>query len=145
MPGEGATAAQGPAMETCGSSEVGRELGQGVPSEKQGAGQPSSPPSSGLAQLKLLSVEKPRLSRTGPHHSQCLFSVQIPTAREDPSPPSRPNQRCPRLYQFRVFFSLSKQLLSAVNMSHHGGSKIMRPKPGCKNQVTGDKQLGRVV
>lgn len=37
-------------------------------------------PSSGLAQLKLPSVEKPRLSRTGPHHSQCL-SVQIPRAR----------------------------------------------------------------
>ena len=40
-----------------------------------------------------------------------------------PSPPSRPELKMPHTLPIQLSFSLSKRLLSAVIMSHHGGSK----------------------
>ena len=78
-------------------------------------------PSNGLAQLKLPSVEKPRLSRTRPHHSQCLCVRSL--QHGGPSPHSQLESKMPQTLPVQLSFSLSKQLLSAVNMSHHGESK----------------------
>ena len=62
-------------------SRGGQRISKKSPQRNRMQGVVSLPtPSSGLAQLKLLSVEKPRSCRTRPHHSPCL-GMPIPTAQ----------------------------------------------------------------
>lgn len=108
-----------PAMETQ-SSEVGREQGQGVPQRNRVQGSfPPHPFQWPCTTQTTISGEAQALQ-----NRPTSFSVPQradPYSTEDP-PTLRPESKMPQTLPIQAF-SLSKQLLSAVNMSHHGGSK----------------------
>lgn len=77
-----------------------------------------------------------------PEHAHIILSASACGSLQHggPSPPSRLESKMPQTLPVQVSFSLSKQLLSAVNMSHLGESKnetrAWLQEPGNRRQAT---------
>lgn len=122
------------------SSEVGRELARS-PLRETGcrAKLPSSPLPVALHNSNYHQWRSPGC----PEQAHIILSASACRSLQHggPSPPSRPESKMPQTLPIQVSFSLSKQLLSAVNMSHHGGSKnnetqAWLQEPGNRRQAT---------